>query len=254
MTVLIVGVFLLAVIAYLLGGVVLTWITKLFKVENVSYKKSLLVLFFSGIIAFIAGVLFGIVSEGLISSILVTIVAFVAFHFLMNKYYQINWKKSLGIYFTYSVATLILALLIIIPVRKFVVQPFFVQGATMEPNFKDSDCMLINEFNRYYKRGDVVVFKYPKDESQFFIKRIIGLPGEKVEISQGIVNINGKVLDENSYLGNSIKTNGAVNLTLGSDEYFVMGDNRGFSSDSRAWGALKKNLIVGKHLITLYKK
>lgn len=166
------------------------------------------------------------------------------------------------------------ALAIIIPIRIFLFQPFFVQGASMETNFKDGDYLIINELGykktdidvsgkhiftvdtfKDLKRGDVVVFRYPKDPKQFFIKRVIGLPGEQVKVEGGRVTIynnenpEGFILDESSYLRKDLMTNGAVTMALGSDEYFVLGDNRQFSHDSRAWGPLPKEDVVGKVLI-----
>lgn len=163
----------------------------------------------------------------------------------------------------------ILAFVIIIPIRVFLFQPFFVQGASMEPNFENNQYLIVNEFG-YKKtevgsfftiepfkeigRQQVVVFRYPKNPTQFFIKRTIGLPGEKIEIKDSKVKIynsenpDGFVLDENSYLPSNIKTTGEVTMKLKDDEYFVMGDNRQFSSDSRSWGPLPEADIVGKAL------
>lgn len=170
----------------------------------------------------------------------------------------------------------ILALVIILPIRVFLFQPFFVQGVSMEPNFENNQYLIVNEFGykktdvpRYLftgdnlftinpfkelKRQEVVVFKYPKNPSQFFIKRTIGLPGEKVEIKDGKVmifndeNPNGFLLDESAYLLENTKTSGNISKKLKNDEYFVMGDNRMFSSDSRSWGAVSEADIVGRAL------
>jgi signal peptidase I len=166
------------------------------------------------------------------------------------------------------------ALIIIVPIRIFLFQPFFVQGASMEPNFNDGDYLIVNELGykitdigssnihfftvgsfRDLGRDDVVVFRYPKNPSQFFIKRVIGLPGEEIKIDGGVVTIinaehpKGLVLNEDAYLPAGRITNGAIDRTLGPDEYFVMGDNRQFSSDSRAWGTVPKTDIVGKVLL-----
>ena len=166
------------------------------------------------------------------------------------------------------------ALIIIVPIRVFLFQPFFVQGASMEPNFKDGDYLIVNELGyketnanvdgmhlftigsfKELNRGDVVVFRYPRDPKQFFIKRVIGLPGEQVKVEAGKVTIyndenpEGLVLDERAYLSAGSITNGAVTTTIKDNEYFVLGDNRQFSHDSRAWGALPENDVVGKVLI-----
>lgn len=151
----------------------------------------------------------------------------------------------------------VIAAAIILPVRYFLIQPFYVKGASMEPNFYDREYLIINEIGYRFEepvRGDIVVFHYPKDESEFFIKRIIGLPGETVEINGGRVVIynddhpNGLAIDESEYLPEGTVTiKGRYNkVTLGTDEYYVLGDHRDASSDSRAWGAVKKEEIVGR--------
>lgn len=153
-----------------------------------------------------------------------------------------------------TVKIVVISLAIIIPIRYFLVQPFFVKGASMEPNFEDGDYILIDEISYRFKdpeRGDVVVFRFPEDRSQFFIKRVIGLPNETIEIKDdkiivyNIKNPQGFVLPEN-YLDKDQHTMGRMRIKLDPDEYFVMGDNRLRSSDSRRWGALNRSLITGK--------
>lgn len=149
----------------------------------------------------------------------------------------------------------IISLAIIIPIRYFLIQPFFVRGASMEPNFHDGDYLIINEIGyRFEKpeRGDIVVFKYPLDPSQYYIKRIIGLPGETLEIKDGNVIIynqehpTGFILDESIYLDRSEITYGDIKIALDENDYFVLGDNRDASSDSRRWGTLPQHYIVGE--------
>jgi signal peptidase I len=153
-------------------------------------------------------------------------------------------------FFKEILQTVFLALLIVLPIRLFIFQPFIVKGESMEPTFKESDYLIIDEITyrfREPKRGEVVVFKNPMNERQRFIKRIIGLPGEKIEIVDGKIFIsNGekKILNE-PYLNFSF-TSGDIQITLGSDEYFVLGDNRQFSLDSRRFGPIKKKEIVGR--------
>ena len=147
-----------------------------------------------------------------------------------------------------------ISLAIIVPIRYFLIQPFFVQGASMEPNFFDGDYLIVDEISYRFEepqRGDVVIFKYPLDPSQFFIKRIIGLPGETVRIEDGRVFIFGGqtkekiILNESDYLKESY-TAGNFEVALKDGEYFVLGDNRGASSDSRKWGPLPRKFIIGK--------
>ncbi len=148
----------------------------------------------------------------------------------------------------------IISAVIIVPIRYFLVQPFYVKGASMEPNFYDREYLIIDELTfrmRAPERGEIIVFRYPRDPSQFFIKRLVGLPGETVEITGGTVVIyndahpNGQVLDEKLYLGSTL-SQGKKKVTLGADEYFVMGDNRDESLDSRSFGPINKSAIVGR--------
>jgi signal peptidase I len=147
------------------------------------------------------------------------------------------------------------SLAIIIPVRYFLIQPFYVKGASMEPSFYDHEYLVIDELTYRFNdpaRGDIVVFRYPADPSQFFIKRIIGLPGETVEVAEGEVKIyndthpNGVTLNEEVYLPDEYLSAGKRVLTLKTDEYFVMGDNRSSSLDSRYFGAVTRDAIVGR--------
>ncbi len=163
--------------------------------------------------------------------------------------------QTVGSFVWELIRIFILALIVIVPLRVFVAEPFIVSGSSMRPNFHDREYLIIDKLSyRFHdpKRGDVIVFKYPKDPSQYFIKRVIGLPGEKVRIDEGhVVVINadhpeGETLDE-PYLPNQQVTFGkAETITLGSREFFVLGDNRLASSDSRVWGILPQDNIVGK--------
>ncbi|HTK04235.1 MAG TPA: signal peptidase I [Candidatus Eisenbacteria bacterium] len=148
----------------------------------------------------------------------------------------------------------IISLAIIIPVRYFLIQPFYVKGASMEPNFYDHEYLIIDELGyrlHQPERGEIVVFRYPNDPRQYFIKRIVGLPGERVKVSGGQVWIynaeypDGKVVDEKEYLG-PIYTGGERDVQLAADEYFLMGDNRGASLDSRSFGPVPRSFIVGR--------
>ena len=153
----------------------------------------------------------------------------------------------------------IIAAIIVLPIRYFLFQPFIVKGDSMVPNFHSGDYLIVNEISYRFgdpKRGDVVVLKYPLDDKQRFIKRIIGLPGETVQIKNGKIDIlkDGKdiLLDEGKYLPDLLQTDGDVNVTLGADKYFVLGDNRRFSYDSRRWGVLPEEDIIGKAFFRVF--
>jgi len=152
-----------------------------------------------------------------------------------------------------------IALLIVVPFRLFVAQPFIVSGASMEPTFETGQYLVVDQLSYRFEepqRGDVVIFQYPKNPSLFFIKRIIGVPGEIVDIQNGTVTIHGSDLSETITLAEPYvsleneKTDSSA-VALKESEYFVLGDNRRASSDSRAWGALPRDLIVGRALVRL---
>lgn len=154
------------------------------------------------------------------------------------------------------VKIIVISLVIIIPIRYFLIQPFYVKGASMEPNFYDKEYLIIDELSYRFnqpKRGDIVVFRYPQDPQEYFIKRVIGLPGEKVQLKNGEVyifnqiNPDGAKLEE-PYLPANHKTF-ALNeepVTLGQNQYFVLGDNRNSSRDSRYFGPVSSSFFIGK--------
>jgi signal peptidase I len=152
----------------------------------------------------------------------------------------------------------VISLVIILPVRYFLIQPFYVKGASMEPNFFDSEYLIIDEITYRFevpKRGDIIVFRYPQDPREFFIKRLIGLPGEEVQVKDGEVIIfnkehpDGETLKED-YLPANVKTYAISDekVKLGDNEYFVLGDNRNSSKDSRSFGVVNKSFIIGRVL------
>lgn len=161
---------------------------------------------------------------------------------------------SVGSFLWELARIVVIAFVVMIGFRFFIAEPFIVSGSSMVPNFHNREYLVVNKISYRFgepQRGDVVVFHYPKDTSQYFIKRIIGLPGEKVKVENGRVYIfnaehpNGAVLEED-YLSNQDITFGKNDVvSLGSEEYFVLGDNRLASSDSRMWGILPKHDIVG---------
>jgi len=151
--------------------------------------------------------------------------------------------------------TVLLAASIFLIIYIFLFRPFQVSGDSMYPTFKNGEYILTNLIavkTNGIQRGDVIVFIAPPDHEKDFIKRVIGLPGETVLLKNGFVYINGKKLNESAYLGSSVRTYGGSFIkdgqpyTIPPDNYIVMGDNRPFSSDSREWGLLPANMIIGK--------
>jgi signal peptidase I len=153
----------------------------------------------------------------------------------------------------------LIALIIVIPIRTFIAQPFIVSGASMESTFHTGEYLIVDQLSYEIhspKRGEVIVFRYPKDPSKFFIKRVIALPGETITIDGSTVRIsnpqypNGFILDE-PYI-KSMENGADLTEELGEREYFVMGDNRDQSSDSRFWGVLQEERIIGRAFVRLF--
>ncbi len=150
----------------------------------------------------------------------------------------------------------IIALLFIVPIRVFIAQPYIVSGASMHPTFESGEYLIVDQLSYRFKepaRGEVVIFRFPVDPSKYFIKRVIGLPGETV-VSDGVtlsaLSIDGKTIAlEEPYIAD--KMSGAFEKKLGENEYFVMGDNRGASLDSRFFGAVSRNYFIGRALVRL---
>jgi len=141
----------------------------------------------------------------------------------------------------------IVAVVSIYLVYTFVAQPFKVDGKSMEPNFSTGDYLVVDEVTYYFRepvRGEVVVLHNPTNESEFFIKRVIGLPEEQILVSDNKVFVNGERIDE-AYLPTGISMADTPPFQLGEEEFFVMGDNREVSFDSRSWGPLGLHQIVG---------
>lgn len=153
----------------------------------------------------------------------------------------------------------LIALLIVLPIRMFIAQPFIVSGASMEDTFHTGEYLIVDQVTyRFHEptRGDVVVFRYPRDPSKFFIKRIIGLPGDTITIDNATVTVTNEqytagITLEEPYI-KSMEPAPFQTETLGDREYFVMGDNRDQSSDSRVWGVLQEENIIGRALVRLF--
>jgi len=152
----------------------------------------------------------------------------------------------------------IIALIVVIPIRIFIAQPFVVSGSSMVPTFEDKNYLIVDELSYRIsdpKRNDVIIFRYPNDPKKFFIKRIIGLPNETIDIEGSVITIKNAENKDGFKLNQSYVKNESENkmhFELKANEYFVMGDNRNASSDSRYWGAVSKKLIIGRAFVRLW--
>ncbi len=165
--------------------------------------------------------------------------------------------SAVGIVFLELFKIVITATITIVLVRHFLFKPFYVKGESMSRTFEDGNYLVIDRLSYRLgdpERGDVIVFEYPGNRNEYFLKRIIGLPGERVKISDGIITVYNKahpegVVLKEVYIPKEVVTTGEKSTTLGSDEYFVMGDNRPNSYDSRRFGPIQKEEIVGRVLL-----
>lgn len=153
----------------------------------------------------------------------------------------------------------LLAAIIVLPIRFFIAQPFVVSGASMYPTFETGQYLIVDQISYRFenpKRGDVIILRYPLEPKKFFIKRIIGLPLETINFENGQISITDKdgiktLITEESYINQGVNIGSQLSVTLKDDEYFVLGDNRNESSDSRIWGPVKSSLIIGKPFLRL---
>jgi signal peptidase I len=172
-----------------------------------------------------------------------------------NFYQEETTGESFKSFIWETIKIVIICLVIVLPVRAYVIQPFYVKGASMEPNFHDHEYLIINEIGYRLSeptRGEIVVFKHTDTEQSYYIKRIIGLPGERVTIKDNEIYIynqekpDGFKLNEGEYLPKTTVTDGEVDVKLKANEYYVLGDNRMSSLDSRRFGPITRESMVGK--------
>lgn len=157
-----------------------------------------------------------------------------------------------------SVKFILTVFIIWLFIRLFIMQPFLVDGASMSPNLETANYLIVDKLSYHFtepKRGDVVVFKFPQDTGKYFIKRIIAIPGDTIDIENGkarVTDQNGRKFEIEDSFVKFTSPYDTKNLKLEVDEYFVMGDNREHSYDSRTWGPVNKKYIQGKPFIRLF--
>jgi len=149
--------------------------------------------------------------------------------------------------------------MIVVPIRMFVAKPFIVSGDSMNDTFRNGQYLIVDQLTYQFespKRGEVIVFRYPHQQQNFFIKRVVGVPGDTITVrDKKVIIVNDTYPDGiqlyEPYVA-SMKPTEQLTKQLGAGEYFVMGDNRDFSSDSRNWGTLKEEYVVGLAFVRLF--
>ena len=155
------------------------------------------------------------------------------------------------------IATIVITALIVLFVKQFVLTPINVKGMSMEPTYTDRDVILVDRISTGYSRFQHVVFKSPYTADEWYIKRLIGLPGDVIEMRDDVLYINGQAYDE-PYVKRADKqfylrtTEDFAPVTVPENKYFVLGDNRIKSQDSRHFGFIDSDIVVGKSLATIY--
>ena len=258
-TILIICIIIFAILTIFFDAAMIHWATKIFKIKKIDYKIALKISIIGLLLGATLSFIVGFLSKPLnvtnaIGDIFLTIASFVVLTQLLKRYYAITLNKSAFIYLLYTVLIITIPLIIILPVRYFVIQPFNIEGSAMAPTLMNHEYTLVKIFDKQYERNDIVVFEYPKESQKFFIKRVIGLPNEKIQIKNGDVyiynkkNIDGLKLQEN-YLSPNTKTHSLNTeiINIENDKYYILGDNRVESKDSRSFGVVDKDLILGKY-------
>lgn len=233
----------IAIIIFLFSSLILLGLTKLFKLQNATYKKTIKILLFFSVISFLINAIFEIfkLNFNFLFFCIYGIIIFFVFHYFFKKYYQTSWKKSLIIYIAFCVITFIA----IIPFRYFLIEPFYVKGVSMNPTLIEKDYLLVEKFSNNYKRNDIIIFKHSENnKTKFLIKRIIGLPNEKIEIINNNILINNKIFQEPNYSQGIIYEK--IDLKLNYDQYFVLGDNRDENINLYNNYLTNKQNIIGK--------
>ncbi len=181
----------------------------------------------------------------------------------MSKEKNENKTESLKDFVFEMIKVLVVSLIIIVPIRAYVVQPFYVDGASMEPNFYDGEYLIVDEISYRFKdpvRGDIVIFHPPDNPKVYYIKRVIGLPNEVIDIKNGEIKVyehdsaEPLVVDELKYLSDDyqLRPSEKYHIKLGEGEYYLLGDNRRNSLDSRRLGAINYSHIKGKVILRAF--
>lgn len=239
----------------LIEGGILMLVGKILKI-NIGYKNSLkMVITFSLSITLLSA-LFEFIFKLLhlresadFAGMTAMILLIITMPFILRYYAKSSWKLGLIIFFIYVFLSAFIIPLATFPIREFVISPYVETGDGMSPTLEKNDYFLAKKWDRKFLRGDIVIFENPKKNDQDIVGRIIGLPHEKIEIKEGGIFINKKILEEQYQ---KERTEGNFSLDLGDREYFILGDNRKNNLDSRSFGIVKEGLIKGKVMYSVH--
>ncbi|HPH78570.1 MAG TPA: signal peptidase I [bacterium] len=230
-----------------INGLLLWSSLAILKVKNVTFWKSVWVFLIYLSISLVGLLIFyslNLIEIWVILSLFVNLLVLI---FLIKRYFDLSWWRSVLGYVIYSVLQMLVGIAIVLvaifPLKAFVLGLYVIDGDSMKPAVKNGEILIVNKWTKDFQRGDVIVYN-DLEKNSVAVKRIIGLPGESVEIRDGSVWINNQILKED-YIG--VATSGSVKTKLGNDEYFVLGDNRADSRDSREIGAINRNQIIGEY-------
>lgn len=240
----------LLAIGLLVPALALYLTTRLWRVERATFRTALKITIFQWLVLLVLAPGLGIAlnaGPGLLSVAAGLPLFFIVFHWLLKRYYGTGFGKNIGIYVVATVFTLVLTRAVLLPVR-FSFENYTIAGSNMEPNLHHRQYVMVDKlaYRRLYpvQRGDIIVFRFPRAPQYHFIGRVIGLPGEVIEIRDGIVFIDDSPLIE-PYIENRDDSNFA-STQMELREYFILGDNRPNASDSRVWGPLPEDRIIGR--------
>ncbi|MBU0647568.1 signal peptidase I [Patescibacteria group bacterium] len=239
-------VFFLFVIIVLINAGLLFLTKKILRIRQATYLKSLYVILIVSLINIVFGFLIFSLQIVEFGQFLAPFIILLVFIYLLKRFYSLKWLNSIIVYFLYMILELIFYLgitfILLIPLRHYVFGLYIVEGDSMNPTLSQNDMFIANKLDKDFSRGEIIVFAPIEKEDQTTIERIIGLPGENIQINDGHVLIDNQLLSE-EYLDQT--TPGQIDIDLSSNEYFVMGDNRHDSQDSRHIGPIASEQIIG---------
>lgn len=224
---------------FLVQTLILDFSLKVNKVKKVGYRKIFLLTLGVALTVVGSRILGRLLGIDLLTILLVLTVPLLTFHFTAKKFLKTRFTKNLVVYLTFTACTVALFAGTPFIVRSFLVQPYLMNGNAMAPTLNSNDYVLFKVYDRSYEQGEIVVFM---ENDAFIVNRIVGIPNDKIRIKDGEVFVNESIYD-------SKKTSGNIELTLSEGEYFVLSDNReGSLGDSRHYGPIKKEAIMGTYL------